>query len=295
MVLGQIMNKKLLNNYLSLKNFEEELSLDLNQSMTFHWANWQETCERKVQNGDSQEVDRSIALYKSIPIWLLLNNTKIKSNLLELYHHYLNDKSSTASSSFYLSIGKEQGPYINYNSLTWLNNNILKNVVFFKISKSELKKRQFRLNWESKPLVKLDSFYLSGVDIRTHAITEQGLIFKVVGKANFERLMGAKQIVINLNLNPFLRSVREFQDNFLKSVASEDFSLHDLKNLHSFTIKPKHLVTNVKELQAQDAQTYHFFVSFKDLESTDSNFLIETPLRRFLLNTKECFELQLIA
>jgi hypothetical protein len=290
-----MINKNNLNNYLELKNFEEELRLDLNNSMSFHWSNWQETCNLKIKNGDTAEVDRSIALYKSIPIWLLLGNKKIKSNLLELYHHYLNDQGEQTKSSFYLSIGKEQGPYINFSSLAWLNNNILRNVVFFKISKSEIRKRQFRLNWESNPLVKLDSFYHSGVDLRTHAITEQGIIFKVLGKSNFERILNAKQLIIHLNINPFLRSVRVFQDDFLKSVASEDFSLHDLKNLHSFIIKPKNIITNVKEIKAQDAQSYHFFVAFDHIESDQINFFIETPLRRFLLNTKECFELQLVA
>ncbi len=289
------MNKKILNQYLRDINVDQELSLDSNSSMTFHWANWSETCELKTNSGDLMSVDRAIALYKSIPIWLLLGTNKIKSNLLDLYHHYLNDNDKQSKTSFYLSIGKEQGPYINYKSLSWLNNNILKNVVFYKISKSEINKRHFRLGWESSPLVKLDRFYQSGVDLRTHAITENGIIFKVIGKANFERVQNAKQLVVHLNLNPFLRSIRKFQDEFLTSVSQEDFSVSDFKNLHCFTIKPKNMKTNLKEIEAQDAQTYHFFVNFEHMESDQSNFFIETPLRRFLLNTKESFEFELIA
>jgi hypothetical protein len=134
--------KSILAEYIGKKELHERLNLAHN--ISFHWANWDQTCmiQRKMyknfnQNFHLSKLNNALNELKSRPVWLCNKVKVIKSDLYSIYESYLDSRLRLTwferKDEILFSLDSEQGPYFTLTSMKWLDKEIYSKFVLRKI------------------------------------------------------------------------------------------------------------------------------------------------------------------
>lgn len=181
-----------LKDYLGSRDLSEHLTLT--KELTFHWANWDQTClaQRKHyknfnNNFHLMRLNQTLQELRAKPVWLCNKVKVMKSDLYSLYESYLDSRLRLTwferKDEILFSFDSEQGPYYTLTSMKWLDNEIYSKFVMRKILLEHYTLRSFRLNANIPIVLKFDNDVKEyGDKVQIHQLSEVGFIFKIKDK-----------------------------------------------------------------------------------------------------------------
>ena len=240
-----------LNEYLGNRNLAENLALS--PQLSFHWANWDETCiaQRKhYKNFNNNyyltEMSRGLLELKSKDVWLCNKVKVIKSDLYSLYESYLDSRLRLTwferKDEILFSLGNEQGPYYTVTSLKWMDKELYIKFVMQKILVEEYTLRSFRLDANIPVIFTLNNNVMEYKDlVHIHQLSESGIIFRIKDKNFFYKIQNSSLLEFKIPINQYkkvaslkfdeaLRQLNETQDTLNDQLTKYSLSSLILKN-----------------------------------------------------------------
>jgi hypothetical protein len=207
-------SSNILKDYLGKKDLTENLILTNN--LSFHWANWDETCihQRKLyknfnQNFHLSKLNNNLTELKSVPIWLCNKVKVVKSDLYSLYESYLDSRLRLTwfdrKEEILFSLDCEQGPYQTLTTMKWMDKQIYSQFVLRKILLDYFTLRSFRLNTTVPTIFKMDNDVNSYDDkVEIHQISEAGVILKFKDKNFYNKIKSSKKMEIKIPIKAYI-------------------------------------------------------------------------------------------
>jgi len=214
-ILKILLTNQNLKSYLGKKELTEELALT--NQLSFHWANWDQTClfQRKIlrnfnSNLQLRELNENLLKLKSEPIWLCNKIKVVKSDLFSLYESYLDGRLRLTwferkDTILFSDVG-EQGPYYTLTSMKWMNQKTYTQFVLRKILLEHYTLRSFRLNSQIPLSLKLDNDHKTYEDkVIIHQMSEVGFVLKISDLKFLNKIQGASKLEFKIPLSQYLQ------------------------------------------------------------------------------------------
>ncbi len=227
----QILNQSF-REYLSGRQLTEHLKLS--KELTFHWANWDQTClaQRKYYKNFNNnyhliKLNQTLQELRSKPVWLCNKVKTVKSDLYSLYESYLDSRLRLTwferKDEILFSFDSEQGPYYTLTSMKWLNNDIYSQFVMRKILLEQYTLRSFRLSATIPVVFKLNNDVNEYADkVQIHQLSEAGLIFKISDKNFINKIKNSANMELKIPIKNYSKVGKlKIEESFKKLNESE--------------------------------------------------------------------------
>ncbi|MBC7539519.1 MAG: hypothetical protein H7281_11910 [Bacteriovorax sp.] len=245
MINGPMMRSLSLKDYLGSRDLTEHLKLT--NELTFHWANWDQTClaQRKHyknfnNNFHLMRLNQTLQELKAKPVWLCNKIKVMKSDLYSLYESYLDSRLRLTwferKDEILFSFDSEQGPYYTLTSMKWLDNELYSQFVMRKILLEHYTLRSFRLNANIPVVFKLDNDVNEyGDKVQIHQLSEVGFIFKIKDKNFLNKIKNSTILELKIPVNQYKKvGSMKVEDAFKKldehqNILAADYMLFKLE------------------------------------------------------------------
>jgi hypothetical protein len=291
-----MMSSLSLKDYLGRKDLSEHLKLS--PELTFHWANWDQTCiaQRKIYtNFDNHfhliKLNQTLQSLKSRPVWLCNKIKTMKSDLYSLYESYLDSRLRMTwferKDEILFSLDSQQGPYYALTSMKWIDYDLYTQFVMRKILLEHYTLRSFRLNANIPLLFKLDNDvneYRNKVLI--HQISESGFIFKIKDKNFLNKIKNAGALELRIPIKHYMKvSSLKVEDAFKNLDESQkiDESDYAVFNLEARILN---FYGNMNNAKRSSDEEFYLFARFEDLRPSGHNNELKNIFGPLILKTK---------
>lgn len=228
-----------LKDYLGSCDLSEHLKLT--NELTFHWANWDQTClvQRKHyknfnNNFHLVRLNESLQELKKKPVWLCNKIKVMKTDLYSLYESYLDSRLRLTwfdrKDEILFSFDSEQGPYYTLTSMKWLENDVYSKFVMKKILLEHYTLRSFRLNANIPIVFKFNNDVKEYSDkVQIHQLSEVGFIFKINDKNFINKIKSSTTLELKLPVKHYFKIVKlNIEDAFkilneVQSIQEHDY------------------------------------------------------------------------
>lgn len=292
-----------LKGYLGKKDLNEHLKLT--KELTFHWANWDQTClaQRKFYKNFNNnyylvKLNETLQKLKSEPVWLCNKIKTIKSDLYSLYESYLDSRLRLTwferKDEILFSFGSEHGPYFTLTSMKWIDNELYSQFVMRKILLEHYTLRSFRLNANIPVVLKIDegnTEYENRVNI--HQISEAGFIFKIKDKNFLYKLKNSTNLQLKIPIKHYKNiGSMNMEDTFKKLDNDQAIFSNDriVFNLESRIINFYGNMNNAK--RSSDGE-FFIFARYEDLIPNGSEIDLKKVFTQLVKKMKNYFSISL--
>lgn len=264
-----------LEDYLGSRDLREHLSLT--RELTFHWANWDQTClaQRKHyrnfnNNFHLLRLNNTLQELKTKPVWLCNKIKVLKSDLYSLYESYLDSRLRLTwfdrKDEILFSFDGEQGPYFTLTSMKWLNNEMYSQFVFRKILLEHYTLRSFRLNANIPVVFKLNNDVNEYADkVMIHQLSEVGFIFKIKDKNFLNKIKNSSMLELKIPVNHYKEVASlKVQDAFKKLNEHEPLPVKDYKIFH-LESRILNFYGNANNAKRSSEEDFCLFARYEDL------------------------------
>ncbi|MGZ3787190.1 MAG: hypothetical protein ACXVLQ_01635 [Bacteriovorax sp.] len=235
-----------LKDYLGARDLTEHLKLT--NELTFHWANWDQTClaQRKHyknfnNNFHLMRLNQTLQELRAKPVWLCNKIKVLKSDLYSLYESYLDSRLRLTwferKDEILFSFDGEQGPYYTLTSMKWLDNALYSQFVMRKILLEHYTLRSFRLNASIPIVFKLDNDVKEyGDKVLIHQLSEVGFIFKIKDKNFLNKIKNCTFLDLKIPIKQYTKvGSLKIEEAFKKldespSILASDYLLFKLES-----------------------------------------------------------------
>lgn len=239
MTTGPMMRPLSLKDYLGSRDLTEHLKLT--HELTFHWANWDQTClaQRKHyknfnNNSHLIRLNQTLHELKAKPVWLCNKIKVLKSDLYSLYESFLDSRLRLTwferKDEILFSFDGEQGPYYTLTSMKWFDNELYAQFVMRKILLEHSTLRSFRLNANIPLVFKLDNDVNEYCDkVLIHQLSEVGFIFKIKDKNFLNKIKNATSLELRIPISHYKKIgyMNNVEDAFKKLDEHQNFLASD--------------------------------------------------------------------
>lgn len=299
-------------NYLKNSPLQEELPLTENNIISFHWANWKETCsfQKGYLYDNAKSCDRyfdfnhNLDNLKETPIWLKNREKTIKTSLYDLYHCYADPRMRMIwfdrDEEILLSLGTEAGPYQALSLMRWFDKSIYASFIHRKILTQNVQLRGFRVNSQIPALCVVDSSPFKTVPITLHQISEYGVVLKFTKSKDFHTLDQAETIHLEFNFRPFIDVVEASLEDTVKTFENYNFNIQSVdemndKNKHVMTLNKNVLdkYANRENMKKSGQGEFYLFIKYRDLNNETSSHRVKKIFKTFVQKFQDQFEKEL--
>lgn len=289
-------NQLLLQDYLGKKDLTENLTLADN--LTFHWANWDQTCllQRKIyknfnQNFHLSTLNNSLVELKNKPVWLCNKVKVLKSDLYSLYESYLDSRLRMTwferKEEILFSFDSEQGPYQTLTTMKWLDKKVYSKFVLRKILLDYFTLRSFRLNTTLPTIFKLNNdvnFYHDKVEI--HQISEAGVILKFKDKNFFNKIKNSNIMEFSIPVRHFEKTKNKNFEESLKIIQSHKEILAKDYQTYKLESKVINFYGNSTNTKRSGEEEFYIFARYEDFQPLKNETMLTELFRPMVLKTK---------
>lgn len=298
--------------YLKNRPFQENLPLTQNNVLSFHWANWKETClfQKDYLYDNAKSCDRyfnfnhELDSLKETPIWLKNREKTIKTTLYDLYHCYADPRMRMIwfdrDEEILLSTGTEAGPYQALSLMRWMDKNIYASFIHRKILTQNIQLRGFRVNSQIPAKCVVDNSPFKTVPITIHQISEYGMVLKFNKAKDFKMLDESEVIQLEFNFRPFIDVSECSLEETISKFESYDFNIlecdeSDEKNKHVMTINKSILdkYANRDNARKSGHGEFYLFLKYRDMNNETSSHRIKKIFKSFVHKFQGKFEEEL--
>ena len=264
-----------LNEYLGNRNLAENLALS--PQLSFHWANWDETCiaQRKhYKNFNNNyyltEMSRGLLELKSKNVWLCNKVKVIKSDLYSLYESYLDSRLRLTwferKDEILFSLENEQGPYYPITSLKWMDKELYTKFVMQKILIEEYTLRSFRLDANIPVIFTLNNNVMEYKDqVHIHQLSESGIIFRIKDKKFFNKIQNSSLLEFKIPINQYKKVAFLKFDEALRQLNKTQDTLDDQLTKYSLSSLILKCYGNIESAKRSSGEDFYIFARYEDL------------------------------
>lgn len=301
-------NKLSLVDYLKNSPLHEPLKLTENNVLSFHWANWKESCQfqREYLYDNAKSCERLFELnehlneLKGTPIWLKNRDKTIHTNLYDLYQCYADPRMRSLwfdrnDQEVLISFGTEAGPYQALTSMRWMDKEVYTSFIHRKILTQNQQMRSFRMNSQIPARCIIDDSPFKTFPITLHQITDHGLLLKIPGTKKLTLLEESQTIHIELNFKPFIEVLDADVDETLKKFDQHSFDINSNEALegkaHKFSLDENILdkYGNRDTFRKSGHGEFYLFTKYRDLTNESSSHRLRKTFRSFVQKFEEEF------
>lgn len=303
--MNEIWNTFSLKDYLGAKELTEHLRLT--GELSFHWANWDQTClvQRKHyknfnNNFHLMKLNQKLQGLKNQPIWLCNKVKVMKSDLYSLYESYLDSRLRLTwferKDEILFSFESEHGPYYTLTSMKWLDNDLYSQFVMKKILLEQYTLRSFRLNASIPVALKLDNDVLEYENsVTIHQLSEFGLIFKIKNKNFLNKIKNAQTLKLNLAIAAYTQLAPLNVEACFKKLNTL-FKQGDSKSLnYALESRILNFYGNMNNAKRSTEEEFYLFARYEDLIPVGHDVDLKSLFPPFIDKTKNYFLKNLIA
>lgn len=264
-----------LNEYLGNRNLAENLALS--PQLSFHWANWDETCiaQRKhYKNFNNNyyltEMSRGLLELKFKNVWLCNKVKVIKSDLYSLYESYLDSRLRLTwferKDEILFSLENEQGPYYPITSLKWMDKELYTKFVMQKILIEEYTLRSFRLDANIPVIFTLNNNVMEYKDqVHIHQLSEYGIIFRIKDKKFFNKIQNSSLLEFKIPINQYKKVASLKFDEALRQLNKTQDTLDDQLTKYSLSSLILKCYGNIESAKRSSGEDFYIFARYEDL------------------------------
>ena len=285
--------------YLNSEALNKEFFLTKNKNLSFHWANWSETCEyqkdflfKDVSNEVKlKNLNDELAELKKTEVWLKNKRGSIKMSLYDVYEGYLDNRLRMTwfeRDGSLISFENEAGPYNSLANMRWFNQNIYAAFMFRKLLTQPVPYRGFRVGLDAPITGRFDNSPLNATNMAIHQASEYGVILKVEGKSNLAKLKNAETIQLEIDVTPFLDTCGEEYDQTIESFGKYDSQACKGKNRKSITLETAIMekFNNDRNAQSGGEEQFFFFVPYTELFKAPQHKDLQKTFAKFVKKVK---------
>lgn len=294
--------------HLEQDNLYHDLKINQTGSLSFHWADWVETCllQSHITNSDYAlskrmgDLKDNIEMLKFTPVWLDKSGRRIKATLYELYQSYFDPRMRMIlfegpKDRFLVSLQGPQGPFIDVPSLRWFDKDIYLNFVFLGLIKKNMPFRKFRLRFNAPAdFISKDQNLFSMIKISCHQITREGIIW-TLPRSSITKILEFSNLIFKVNFSSMLKEVMDLYGPLTSNalfIPSANANPDELREFNTFTIdlakclKHNKDITSTKEISKQD---FFIFTRFEAFEPIAENNFLNKVLQPLIKNLESNF------
>lgn len=292
--------------YLNSDSLVSDFLLTKNGNLSFHWANWNETCKYQKEYLDKdisneiklKNLNDELSELKKTDVWLKNKRGCMKMNLYDVYEGYLDNRLRMTwfeRDGILMSFENEAGPYNSLANMRWFNNKIYAAFMFRKLLTQPVPQRGFRVGLSAPILCKFDNSPLNTAEFTLHQASEYGVILKVNGKNNLSKIKHSEVIHLELDITPFLEAQGEEYEDIVKTFEKHDFVLGQGKNRHNFTLDSNIMekFNNDRNAVSGGEEKFYFFVPYTEMFKGKEHKAIEGVFSEFVGKVKEGLTVEL--
>ena len=304
MTVGPIMRSISLNDYLGSRDLTEHLKLT--KELTFHWANWDQTClaQRKHyknfnNNFHLLRLNQTLQELKSKPVWLCNKIKVMKSDLYSLYESYLDSRLRLTwferKDEILFSFESEQGPFYTLTSMKWLDNEVYSQFVMRKILLEHYTLRSFRLNANIPLAFKLDNDVNEyGDKVSIHQLSEVGFIFKIKDKNFLNKIKNSHLLELKIPLAHYQNlGALNVEDTF-KKLDENQGAVENEQLLFKLEARILNFYGNMNNAKRSTDDEFYLFARYEDLVPHGHETELKNIFAPLVEKTKNYFASSLI-
>ena len=305
MNIGPVVNSPSLSlqDYLGRCDLSEHLKLT--GQLSFHWANWDQTCiaQRKhYKNFNNNyyltKLNQSLQELKSKPIWLCNKLKVIKSDLYSLYESYLDSRLRLTwferKDEILFSLENEQGPYFSLTSMKWMDKELYSQFVMKKILVEQYTLRSFRLNANIPIRFKLNNDVKEyGDKVQIHQLSEFGFIFRIKDKNFLNKIQNSNMLELSIPIGQYKKvvslGIKEamLKLNELKGTSDDGIMLFRLES------RILNFYGNMNSAKRSTDEEFYLFARYEDLVPHGHDIELKKIFEPLVEKTKKYFTLSL--
>lgn len=268
-------NKLSLTDYLGTCDLTEHLKLTKN--LTFHWANWDQTClaQRKHyknfnNNFHLVKLNQTLQELKSKPVWLCNKIKVMKSDLYSLYESYLDSRLRLTwferKDEILFSFDSEQGPYYTLTSMKWLDNDLYSQFVMRKILLEHYTLRSFRLNANIPIVMKFDNDVKEYNDkVQIHQISEVGFVIKIKDKNFLNKINNSNSLELKIPVKTYATVGKMGVVDAFKKLNEEEATATNEYLMFKLESRIINFYGNMNNAKRSTDEEFCIFAKFEDL------------------------------
>lgn len=271
-----IVNPQSLKDYLGSRDLTEHLRLT--KELSFHWANWDQTClaqRRHYKNFNNNfhlmKMNQALQELRSKPVWLCNKIKIIKTDLFSLYESYLDSRLRLTwferKEEILFSYDSEQGPYYTLTSMKWLDKDIYAQFVMRKILLDHYTLRSFRLNATIPVQFKLDNDVQTYKDkVEIHQLSEMGFIFKISDKNFLNKIKNSHMLELTIPVAPYNKKIDTMGiEDVFKRIDQHEYSFERDSLLFKLEARILNFYGNMNNAKRSSNEEFYIFARYEDL------------------------------
>jgi hypothetical protein len=251
--------------------------LKLTKELTFHWANWDQTClaQRKHyknlnNNFHLLKLNQSLQELKAKPIWLCNKIKVMKSDLYSLYESYLDSRLRLTwferKDEILFSFESEQGPFYTLTSMKWLDSETYSQFVMRKILLEQYTLRSFRLNANIPVVFKLDNdVNLYGDKVQIHQLSESGFIFKINDKNFLNKIKNSNILELTIPIDQYKKVGTLGVEAAYKKLNEATIAPNSGNMIFKLEAKILNFYGNLNNAKRSTEEEFYIFARYEDL------------------------------
>jgi hypothetical protein len=279
------MKPQYLEKYLSRSNLNDPLLLT--ENLTFHWADWDQTCmhqKSKLKKFDSksndqkqsnlEELNASLNELKKQNIWLSNKSNIIKSTLYDLYESYMDSRLRLTwferQDEILFSYESEFGPFYTITSMKWMSKEVYSKFVYRKILTEHCMLRAFRLKTAIPLMLKLDKDFIDHSNkVQIHQISKHGLILKITDKNFMNKINFSRQMHFRIPISTLLLIAPKTLDETLEVFKKINWNSREEYLRFSLDTRIMNFYGNGKNFKHSPDNEFYVFARYEDFIPDD--------------------------
>lgn len=260
-----------------LSNGELTHELYLTRDLSFHWANWDQTCliqrgfcQNLNKNFHLEKMDQSLHELRARPIWLRSKSKMIKTDMYSLYESYLDSRLRMTwferKDEILFSLGDEQGPYYALTSMKWLDKVIYSHFVMRRILVETYGLRSFRLNAKIPVYFRTNNDLNENNDtVRIHQLSECGVIFKFKDKNYLNKIKNSSILEFFIPIRHYIDFGQLSVNDILKNMDDHDLSMSKNGLLFRLESRILNFYDNAINAKRSPEKEFYIFARYENL------------------------------
>lgn len=292
-------NPKCLKEYLGSRDLTEHLKLT--KELSFHWANWDQTClaqRRHYKNFNNNyhlmKLNETLQQLKNKPVWLCNKVKVIRTDLFSLYESYLDSRLRLTwferKDEILFSSDSEQGPYFTLTSMRWLDKEIYAQFVMRKILLEHYTLRSFRLNATIPVHFKLDNDVKVYEDkVMIHQLSEFGFIFKITDKNFLNKIKHSSTLELKIPVTPYKKIEFLSIEEGLRRLDQHELKIEKDSMLFKLESRILNFYGNLNNAKRSPDEEFYLFARYEDLLPVEHETELKNVFSTLVERTKNFF------
>lgn len=294
-----IMKPTNLKDYLGSRDLTEHLKLT--KELSFHWANWDQTClaqRRHYKNFNNNfhlmKLNETLQQLKNQPVWLCNKVKVIRTDLFSLYESYLDSRLRLTwferKDEILFSNESEQGPYFTLTSMRWLDKDIYSQFVMRKILLEHYTLRSFRLNATIPVHFKMDNDVKVYEDkVMIHQLSEFGFIFKITDKNFLNKIKHSNTLELKIPVTPYKKIEYLSIEEGLKKLDQHELMVEQDSMLFKLESRILNFYGNLNNAKRSPDEEFYIFARYEDLMPIEHETELKNVFSTLVERTKNFF------